>query len=269
MPKNKTGLFSLPVKILIALVPLIVRGTALFNNSAKTGAAFYGVTFVAVVLIALDAFKTKLSADAFEFNGKYKLNVFSGILAAGFFAEFINRCISVYYALDSTKYLVALSVSIRAFAAAFALLSATYFVFVSIYFSGGHYDFRSFKVLHLAPVLWTAARLLEAMEQAGVNALDGTGELLKYIMLAVALGFFFCFAREVENKNGANRVTLLFSTELAFFSMLYIADSAFTVSERAFQGISFEVIFALTAAALCLFSFAFGRNMINNTDTEN
>ncbi|MBR7072206.1 MAG: hypothetical protein IKI33_01130 [Eubacterium sp.] len=263
-------LFGAPMKALYILLPLVLRAVTCFIGlNSAFNIAFYALMAFGAVMLALSALCKKNYAPPFENTAGSALSLFSCVLSAGFFTEFVNRCISVYYAVQSMRYLVLLAVLIRVFSALFALLSTVYFILAALSFGKGHYDFRFLKLLHLTPMLWAFARLLEAMEHAGVDTDDVSGGLLKYIMFAAALCFFFCFAREVENKNGAKRVTVMFSFELVLFSLLYTEETVLTLIIGRAKGFSYEMLLVLTALSLCLFSLVFVKNIIKNTCSEN
>lgn len=267
MPKIKKE--TLVKDILSNCPPFILCAFLHFTgDKSYFGMIYYIMVSFFAAFLAFEALRGKNYGAAFK-SGTVKTDVFAYILAAGFFADFVNRCVSLYYVIDSNKYLVVLSVTIRVLSAVLALISSAYFVIVGKTFKEERYDFRMLKLLHLAPVFWCAARIVEVMEQAGVDLNGGADGTLKYIMLGFAVCFFFCFASEVENNSSAKKITVLFSKELTFFSALYVADYIFNCISRKALGYKYELLFCFTALSLCMFAYAFKRNIVTNGSTEN
>ncbi len=268
---NKTNrLLSTPLKILYAALPIIFRAVSYYIGiTPMLNAVFIALVLIGAVMPAIDSFSVKNYAPAFCNCVNPRLKAFTFVLAAGFFADFINRCVSVYYVIENVRYFVVLGVLVRTVSALFALLSTVYFTFTAMSLGKSRFDFRNLKILHLAPVIWALARLFEALEQAGVDISDASGSILKYTMLFAALCFFYFFAAEIENSSGAKPLTVMFSNELSFFSLLFVSESVLALIKNGFSDLSYETVLVLTAAAMCVFGFEFRRNIIKNTESEN
>ncbi len=269
MQIRKPSLLRIAFEIILIMLTLILRAVSLSSSAGEYSNYFVMLSALAAgAVIAFNSVSRKPYLPVFKSEKSRLLKLVSYLLSLGLFVEFINRCIASYYIFDGNSGSDVLPLVFRALGAAFALLSSIYFIPAGLTFGGERYDVRSLRVFHIVPLLWALFRLLEVMEQAGMDSKNDVSGVLKYTMLAFALCFFFCFAGEVESQKGARGLTAVFARETVFFSALYSADGAMLFLFKKPAALPFEATLYFTAFTLFLFSAALVKNIISDKFTE-
>ena len=267
MKKRYSGLCSVLVTGLF-LAALVVRIYAVL--AVKDGAVnyvFYALCVCAAALLAVDGFGIKAYAKALTVEKNSTLNMAAYAAAAGFFADFVSQCYLIYQSVESGAYHMLAYFIPQCLICVTALICVMYFTAVAMSYHSGHYDFTALKWMHIAPLLWAAARMLGIIEQA--DSLQSHPErVLKYAALVFALCFFYCYARETGREKGAYRATVFFAGAFTFFGDLFFLDTLTEVLARQTAPLAPDSVLALVMLLLSGFVFFFERNIIKKT-TEN
>lgn len=235
----------------------------LFDLPETFGIAYYALIAFGVVLIAVDSFRIKKYAAAFEFKNNFHLNAFSYLASFGFFADFVHSCVRIFLSAQDGSYKRLIFFIPLCMICLFALLSCFYFYTVGLSFGDKNYDFRELKVLHLAPLFWAASQMLTVMQQA-ISFSRDIDSVIKYTMLIFSVCFFFCFASEIESSSGAKPSTMFLARAYSYMSVIFFIERLMLLLSGRAQISDNDGIFAVSVLFICLFVFFFEKNIISH-----
>lgn len=239
----------------------------LFNPSEAVNCAYYAVVVLGAVMIALNSFGSKSFANAFIFKNDFHLNIFSYAACIGFFADFVYQCAEIFLSVEDGDYKNLTHFVPLCFVCFFSLLSCFYFYTVGLSFGDKNYDFRELKIMHLAPVFWSGAKILLLMQFA-INPFSDIGGVLKYAVLIFAVCFFYCFASEIENDKGARPVTVFFARAFSYCSMLFFIDGIIVLLSKNAAVTDENTVFSVCALLIGSFAFFFEKNIVVRSNLE-
>ncbi len=204
---------------------------------------------------------------AFNFDNAYKLDVFSYLVAFGFFVEFISNVATlVKLFLDKNGLIISYLVPI-VMCALFALLSSFYFVMVGLSFGTRNYDFRSFKLYHIVILLWAIFKLMTLFGQV-IRITYDINAVLRYLSIMVLSFFFYYFVAEVESEDGASIYTVYCARMCAYCSGFYCLDRLMLLITKQVDLNSNNTYFAITLMFVCLFALFFEKSILHNNTIE-
>ncbi|GEM_PF-871303 len=261
MHKNSTGFYTLFVFVSLLIAP-VIRFLSIYYLNYVLAGIYIALALAAIIGIAIESLKEKQYAPAFEFKNPFHLDAFSYIAAAGFFVNFITQCVLLYGAFSSGRlngtYILPILMS-----GVTALVSSGYFIIVGFSFGNRNYDFRSFRLIHVVPMLWALSVVFNLMELSSgfEKSIDST---LKYFMMLMLVCFFYRFATEVDSEGNAKNTTVLFARVYSYLAVLFFIDRFALVLSGKAPLISAENSVAFTGLMLCGFTFFFEKNILNS-----
>ncbi|MFR5874945.1 MAG: hypothetical protein ACLUFN_00490 [Eubacterium sp.] len=233
----------------------------LLDLSAAFGIAYYVLIATGLVLIAVDSFKQKKYAAAFEFENNFHLNAFSYLASLGFFVDFVHSCVRIFFSAQDGSYRILVSFIPLCLICLFALLSCFYFYTVGLSYGDKNYDFRELKVLHLAPLLWSVSQALSIMHQA-ISFSRDVENVIKYTVMIFGVCFFFCFASEIESDGGAKPSTLFLARAYSYISVIFFIDRLMLLLNGNAKISDDDGVFSLSVLLISAFVFFFEKNII-------
>lgn len=237
----------------------------LFDLSGAAVAIFYCLFFAAVAATVFNALRVKSYSQPFNFKSHFHFDIMSYIGALGFFVDFVNRCVFIYNAIESTGYKSKIYFTVECAACIAALLSSLYLVAVGISFNDLNYDFRQLKVFRFMPLVWSMTLILLVMQDASGFESD-IDEILKQIVLICGACFFYCFAYETlaNDNSSANRATVLFGRLYSYTAVVYFIDRLMLLFSQRAKVSDFDGVFSVSVLLVCFFVFFFERNIVAN-----
>lgn len=255
------------ISLLLFLGAIGVRIAVAFvgSNSALT-ATFYLLLLMGALSIAFSCKKNDRYTNAFDFDNRLGLNVFSFLAGVGFFVDFISSALGIYYSAKEPHIALTSFVPL-CLSCVLAILSSFYFILMSLSFGGSNYDFRKLRVFHFVPLFWTASKLLGVLDKA-IDITDDNTNALKYLALILALGLFYLLATEIDNTDGAKRITVIALREFSFVGVLYFVSEMQMVVASHFSRSFDEVMLSICILMLSIFIYFFERNIIAHSKQE-
>lgn len=267
MQKKGLKYYSLFATMLFVL-PVLLQLFKIQHGFDKIVAVLtYVLIAVSFVYNYVDLKKRDAFAPAFEFDNAYKLDVFSYLVALGFFVEFISNVATLVKLFLNDNGLVISYIVPLIMCALFALLSSFYFVMVGLSFGTKDYDFRSFKLYHIVLLLWAVFKLMTLFGQV-IRITYDVNAVLRYLSIMVLAFFFYYFVAEVENNGGANIHTIYCARMCAYCSGFYCLDRLMLLITKQVDLNSNNTYFAITLMFVCLFALFFEKNILHNSTNE-
>lgn len=266
MQNTGAGFYSLFAVISFFAAVCLRLSMLLFDLSLFANYFYYLIVFSGIVFIGIECFKRKQYASAFVFENVFHLSFFSYVASLGFFADFIHQCVKIFFSIENESnknftYFIPVC-----FICLTALLSSFYFVNVGMSFSDKNYDFREFKLFHMIPVVWALFHIIVNLSEA-VRFSRDIDDIIKYLVLIFSVCFFYCFASEIDNKNGAKRKTVFFTESFSFCSILFFINRLMLLLGKTVPLNDSDGVFALSCFLINGFVFFFSKNIISHSKT--
>lgn len=259
---NKYSFFS----IICFVVALVLRLVMLINNvSVVVSYLFYALICVGLVFVGLGSFRFNTSAPAFDLKNSNKLGVLSYLTSIGFFVDFVKQCVNIYISIDNDSYkkwVVFLPICLLCVC---SLLSSFYFFNVGMSLGNNGYDFRNFKALHIAPVIWSVGNILAVINHipSPIKELDS---FVKLIVIIFSAGFFYAFVSEIENDSNAKKSTVFLSKAFGYIGLTYFVDRLMLLITGKASVDNMDGIYAVSILLISVFAINFARNIIKNSN---
>ena len=261
MQKTGVRFYSLFATILF-LLPVVMR---LFMNLSPVNSiyniVFYAVYLLEVVLIGADVVRTPGYAKAFCFDNVFRLNVFSYLLATGFFIDFVVSVSQIINAFSGNMGINLIDFIPDCLCCILAFGCCLYFITVGLSFSGDNYDFRQFRYYHIVVLLWSIAKILTVLSEI-INFTYDLNQVIKYFVLIFGACFFYCFVSETERQEGAKKITVFFARVYAYCAVFYFIDRVILLFNTDTGLTHPDNFFAITALFAGVFAFFFEKNII-------
>lgn len=239
------------------------ESTGLLTDKSVTAFIIYALIAAIVLLGGLYASKkndlTPVDNTENIYKGQYLASLFTSV---AFFADFIHQTYNCYDCIVSTDYMEYTYVVTMAFYALTAILSSFYFMVFSLTAKGTNYDFRSFTLLHFAPVAWCFSRLVLIMLKI-VDVRFNVEVTVEFILLSLLIMFYFCCISMVDNNGRMSRLMAFFAvSSLALSAILVLPRFAMLLIGRA-ESLSQVGYTGLTYLSAGLFAVSFFRKAKN------
>lgn len=273
---------SLPV---IIILPMVIAACALRffqllrQTDKSTGqivAESSTVTVLVYIFIAALFFvslaiglRERSLAGAFDFEKESKtIRATSMLLSIGLFYDFVHQCYNCYHYLNNVSYVQYSYLLPLGISGIFALVSAGYFIAVSMSAGKTGVDFMSFKLFHFSPFIWAFAKLFSVLSSL-FDFMKNVESCCEFIALGSVLGFFLCFVKAIDERNkSAGRSFLIFGLfSFAVCSVVSVPRIAMMIFVG-FDSVS-EVIFsAVTYLFLGIFILSLCVDLISRSKKQ-
>lgn len=264
MQSLSSGIYSV-FSILFCVVAIVLRFSALLlNSSSGLIIAFYIFALATVIFVVLRTIKEEGYSNAFKLNKAYRLDALSYFACFGFFVDFVHQCVRIFLSVQNGDYRSFATMSPIILSCIFALLSCFYFITVAMSYSDIGYDFRRLKLLHISPMLWAFANVLNGFTEP-VSLLKEVDSIVKYFALCLAVAYFFCFAKEIENASSAKKSFVLFSRMFGYSSLIFFADRVMLIITGNAELLDKNSILAVCLLLISLFA-VFQQRSINSIE---
>jgi hypothetical protein len=222
-------LYSIIASILFLASLLLRLGVLYFGISQNYNWLFYVISGIAGFFVVAESFMHK--GIALNFKTNYHMNLFSYLCSIGFFISFVGQCVQLYQYLSTTSHKRISQIAPIALICVFAIISCVYFLVVGLSFSNSQYDFRKFKIIHIAPMVWAGCSILSVLTNV-FSIKNDVNDIIKCVALIFALCFFYCFAIEAENKSTAKKPTLAFLGLFSYVGILLFFDRVLILATK-------------------------------------
>lgn len=205
------------ISLLSFLIAIVLKAVSVFAvDCTAVSVGFFVAVLLGLVLMGIDAFRQKHFAPAFVFENKFHLSFWAVLGSVGFFVDFVSDSLRLYGIVKDGDYNFVVGAVTVGFEGAFAIISSICMIMVALSFvKNARYDFRELKLLNVFPLLWAVLKGVALLSQIEHNF--SLTETAMYLTVISAIGAFYFFAKEVDNKNGAF-ASSVFSFEVYGFS---------------------------------------------------
>lgn len=222
------------ISLLSFLAAIVLKAVSVFTvDCTAVSVGFFVAVLLGLVLMGVDAFRQKNFAPAFNFENKFHLSFWAVLGCVGFFADFVSDSLRLYDIVKDGGYNFVVGALTVGFESVFAIISSICMVMVALSFSkNARYDFRELKLLNVFPLLWAVLKGVALLSQIEHNF--SLTETAMYVAVISAIGAFYFFAKEVDNKKGAFASSVFSFKAYGCSATLYFAcqvvDAVFDVS---------------------------------------
>ena len=237
--------------MIIAASVLIVLQIILSLGSGCLIAA-YALIAASFVTLAVSDHKTNVSSKAFELYESVYMRIVAYLCAVGFGIDTVAYLLNIYDCISGKAHTIA-AIPLFSLSTVFALLSAFEMVLVAMSFSGSKYNFKRFLLIAFTPLLWAAVKISYML--LGYVDVSNPADLLKAIVVAAELLFFYRFAYEVYKDGIASRLTLYFADVLTMCGVLYFVSRAALLIADSKSFFDYDNVFAVVVLFTSVFSF--------------
>lgn len=205
------------ISLLSFLIAIVLKAVSVFAvDCTAVSVGFFVAVLLGLVLMGIDAFRQKHFAPAFVFENKFHLSFWAVLGSVGFFVDFVSDSLRLYGIVKDGDYNFVVGAVTVGFEGAFAIISSICMIMVALSFvKNARYDFRELKLLNVFPLLWAVLKGVALLSQ--IEHDFSLTETVMYLAVISAIGAFYFFAKEVDNKKGAF-ASSVFSFEVYGFS---------------------------------------------------
>lgn len=253
-------LFFVMAVVFRALILLLSQ-----SNSFIVG--FYACLSLGIVMLALDTLPKKTYANAFCYDNRFFLNVFSYIGAAGFLTDFMLQALNIYNYLNTFQYNVLLAVIPSLLQCAFAILSSVCFVIMGMSFSNRKdYDVRNLGAFNIVVLVYFISKGLSVLTNISkLNQIDTT---LYYISIIFGILCAFSYAKEIDNTKGAKPASVFCFRCYSYVAMMYFIF-VFTMVLKGNEAVRSEYFATgIITLFIGMFNYFFEKNILAHSVLE-
>lgn len=236
----------------------------LFDLSVAVNSVYYLLLLVGIVFLALKAFNSGKYKRAFSLSKKINLNLSAFAAAIGFFIDFVHKCVNAYNCVLDEVYKSRNTFVPLCIGALFALLSCYFFYTVSLSYSSKSYDFRSLKLMHFSPLIWSGTQILTIMDKTANLRADIDG-VVKCFVFIFAVCFFYRFSAEIEDQGEAKATTMFCSSAFSYLSAAFFVNRLMLLFGKFVPIDSDDGITSVTMLLVAIYAVFFEKSIANQT----
>lgn len=259
----KKGLSKYALLLFIAGVVLKCVNL-LVTDLAVIDALFYVSIVAGLVLLSIETLSNKEFANAFCYDNKFHIDLFSYIAGVGFFVDFVSGVFQIYNLTNTFKYNSIVQLVPMIIQCVLAILSAVSMVAVGLSFAkDSSYDFKGLKGFNVVLLLWFVFK--------GINLLAdnlNVDNILAFAVLILGILVFYFFLREIENNNGSSPYTVLCLRLFSYLSVMAFMVNLMLVLKGDLKVISTEFANSVTYLFVGGFIYFFEKNILAHSLIE-
>lgn len=237
--------------MIIAAAVLVVLQSALSLGAGCVIAAYLLIAASFVTLAAAD-YNISVNAKAFELENSLYMRVVAYLCALGFVIDTVSYLLKIYDCISGKSHTIA-AIPLFSMSTVFALLAAFEMVLVAMSFGDSKYNFKRFALIAFTPLLWAVVKVSDML--LGYVNITKPADLLKAVVVAASLLFFYRFAYEVFKDGIASRFTLYFADLLTASGALYFVSRMALVITDSKALFEYDSLFAVVVLLIAVFSF--------------
>ncbi len=198
------AIISLPVRT--AQFFTIIESDTGFYSEVNAGVyIFYGVIAAAIVLSLVFGFAKRKKLDySLEVTKRPGFGILSFTAAIGALSD-AAKCIMEFMNAEPDSETAQAAGLLLAVEAVFALFTAIFFVAIGVSALGGKTNGSEYKLISLAPVLWSIVRIVYRFTRT-ISYIRVSELLLEMLMLVFLIVFFMAFAQANTGINSKGNI---------------------------------------------------------------